>query len=462
MIFLSDDLISTVVFERGFYDVTKRLTDLSHNLIDISSTDQSFSISTFIKLLITNINKMLSVSCNTITELMHQLSSSTCDDDEKEKLFIVIKQTESFPSVTIDKIINILHELKLPVILICCVSTNDNTIFTKCSRSNYQLLDIKCASVNSPEIIFDKSLKFNTYKNVLVETLQLLHNMTSTSVCCKSLWELYTLIYSDETFFDKNNSEFGEWISSWSMWSKDICLDYMEKINSIIHMDNSLYLKQFKNNAEILLINLKTLDGRILEISKQIEETNVANNEIKSNNKRLSKAERQKNLMKRMEDKKNLDLFGKDKKDIFSFLTLFFKAVFYHINTSEAAPYYYIKSNHMSQKLINPPSDYSFDIDLNKLLNESDQFSHLKNTEKLDLPLSYKILQSLTSIYTTKPISIEKWKQAFIKDCSSNDRADLRFRKTFKILKQLGIIKEAAESNDDKVVLLHHSCILFQ
>uniref|UniRef100_A0A0N5BAN3 ORC3_N domain-containing protein n=1 Tax=Strongyloides papillosus TaxID=174720 RepID=A0A0N5BAN3_STREA len=516
------DLISTIVFERGFCDVTRRLNNLSENLITICSSDQSFDIPTFNKLLLTNINNIFSSSCSSLTDMKHLHLTA----DRTKKLYIVIKQTESFPSTTIDKIITTLYELKLPVILICCVSTNRDSLFLKCSRSNYLLLDIKYASVNSPEVIFDKiwskiqlnkdipfifsnqiidkaresyfnysySIKdiqkylelsiafhfnkinnghviidksndFSSYKDAFIDTLLLLHDMTKGYYSQKSIWYLYSMIYSnDGNIFDNTDgTEFFRWLSVWNVWGREKFIECLENIEVIINESDCEFLKCLHDDLKMLLERLNTLDKRIEEETKnqQTKFNNIGNVEVKkANNKnkiRINKDERQRILRDKMEYKKNCDLFSKDKKDIFEFLSRFFKMTFSHMYSVKGFSYYFIENISFIQRLIDPPSDYYIDIDLNHLLNNSDQYFNLNTNDKLDVPLSYKLLQSLTNIHTTKPISIEKWKQAFINDCSSDERIDVRFRKTLKVLKQLRVIKDASENNVEKIVCLQHS-----
>ncbi|CEF68337.1 Occludin/RNA polymerase II elongation factor, ELL domain and Vacuolar ATPase assembly integral membrane protein VMA21-like domain and Origin recognition complex, subunit 3 family-containing protein [Strongyloides ratti] len=480
-----DDLIPTIIFERGFCDVTRRLENLSNDLIVINSNDQLFDIPTFIKLLLARVNNIFSASCNSVTDLKHFHLPA----DRTEKLYIIIKHTESFPSVTIDKIISTLYEVKLPVILICCVSTSDNSLFVKCSRSNYLLLDVKYASINSPEIIFDgiwnkiqldktnnfifdyeiidkaretffnysysikdvhkylelsiafhfskiknghvitdKSNNFSYYKNIFVDTLTLLHEMTKEYYSKKSIWYLYSMICTDKNLFDtKNDCEFNKWLSMWNVWCKEKLIEYLERIKIIINMDGCDFLESLCCEVDDLLKRLNTLDSRIADLKNQpVELTNIKQDEIKKTSKKnknyISRHERAKKLMDRMEHIKNCDLFSKDKKDIFAFLSLFFKTTFNYLFDATSSSYYFIKYAPIIQTLTNPPSDYFIDIDLNHLLNNSDQYFNPNTTDILDVPLSYKILQSLTNIHSTKPISIEKWKQAFINDCSSDDK----------------------------------------
>uniref|UniRef100_A0A0K0EDB5 ORC3_N domain-containing protein n=1 Tax=Strongyloides stercoralis TaxID=6248 RepID=A0A0K0EDB5_STRER len=515
-----DDLISTIVFESGFCDVTRRLENLSENVIFINSSDQMFDTPTFVKFLLKNINDIYSSSCKCIKDL----KNLNITDDRTKELYIIIKHTEAFSSVTIDKIISTLYEVKLPVILICCVSTNRNSLFVKCSRSNYLLLDIKYASINSPEIIFDRiwskiqlekninfifdheiinksketffnyshSIKdiqkylelsisfhfnkvknshvisdnfnnFSIYKNAFVDTLMLLHEMTKRYYSEKSIWYLYSLICTDKNLFDTTNeSEFCRWLSIWNVWGKEKYIEFLERIKIILSIDE---FKNLFDEVEVLLTKLNTLDERIEDLKKQQMELNsIKSSKIKKgsnkNKGHVNKDERQKALKDRIEQRNNCDLFSKDKKDVFTFLSTFFKTIFNHLFDTTDFPYNFIRYVPIIQKLANPSSDYFIDVDLNHLLNNSDQYCCSNTTDTLDVPLSYRILQSLSNVHTKNFVSIEKWKQTFINDCSSDDKADVRFKKTFKILKQLGIFKEANENNSGKVVVLYHSYLL--
>uniref|UniRef100_A0AC35UBD1 VLIG-type G domain-containing protein n=1 Tax=Rhabditophanes sp. KR3021 TaxID=114890 RepID=A0AC35UBD1_9BILA len=506
-------LIRCIVFKQGYSGNSDNLTSidsletLSPNIIKVDPTDSSFCIASLSAQIISIAKDTYDVlgNVNTLREIKkitkgYEFGVFKNDNGVTEPICILVTQTELLHSQLLNKMINILFELKLPISLIMTVSTDFNTVFSKCSKEYFKYLDMKyidgsnmvddfstvwdniqyswekcdfffdyqtikaarktfClyshstkhiksyvdlalnfhfAKVNKIGSIIERDSEFVLHKRVYCKAIKVFQEMIADIEKYKGKNACWEIAgMIDESGSFFDESVYGDICNEWATWKPEKWILFLGKMNEIRVRSEIESFSNYFNEFANRIVDLRNLEKRKEEYKKELAASSLAKSTKKMSSTELRFA--RKNMM---EKTKNSDLYTQDKMEIFPIVKEFFKMALTRMKEAPGYETHYVELDKKVEQFINPPSDYAFQMILTEALKQ--ELTTKRPYNLLDVPLAYDLIQSMSDKQVTrKYITVDSWKEKFVQDCNEGkvDDKGMRFEKAVVALKRLGIIK---------------------